>query len=174
MTKRQILTVLFSLIVVLSVSSVYAGSVVKIGFVDQQQVFEKSKMGLNFQGQIKAMQTSKQGQIDTMQKELEELDKKIKNQDLPINEQQREELKKEKRKKEIDLKYFVDDAYEQGNQMSSKLMKKFDEKVKEIVKKVGEADGYSLVIEKTGIIFYGNSEFDLTEKVITELNKIPE
>jgi len=175
MPNRNNLALIFSLIALFfCASSLNADSVVKIGFVDQQQVFEKSKMGQNVENQIKALQDSKQSQIDTMQKELEDLDKKIKNMDLPLSEQHREELKKEKRKKEIDIQYFVDDAYEQGNQLSSKLMKKFDEKVKEIVKKVSEADGYSIVIEKTGIIFYGNPEFDLTEKIITELNKVTE
>ena len=148
--------------------------VIKIGFVDQQAVLEKSKMGQNIENQIKALQDSKQVKIDEMRKEIEDLDRKIKNKDLPIKELHREELKKEMRKKEIDLKYFVDEAYEEANQMSSKLLKKFDEKLRGIVKKVSEAEGYSIVVEKTGIIFYGNPEFELTDKVIMELNKITE
>jgi outer membrane protein len=166
--------ILVAFIVTITASSLMSAPVIKIGFVDQQVVFEKSKMGQGLEAQIKSLQDKKQVDIDKMQGELDELDRKIKNKDLPLNDQQREELKKEKRKKEIDLKYYVDGAYEEGNQMSSKLMKQFDEKVKEIVKKVSEAEGFSLVVEKTGIIFYGNPEFDITEKVIAEINKTTE
>ncbi|MBU1626594.1 OmpH family outer membrane protein [bacterium] len=145
--------------------------VIKIGFVDQQAVFEKSKMGQNTESKMKALQDKKNSEIDKMQSEIEELDRKIKNKDLPLIDSQREEFKKERRKKEIDLKYFIDGANDEGNQLGSQLLKKFDEKVKEIVKKVSEEGGYSLVIEKTGIIFYGNPEFDITDKVIAEMNK---
>jgi len=167
-------SLILTILVLFHLPEAVAAPVIKIGFVDQQAVFEKSKMGQNIENQIRALQDKKQVEIDKMQEEIDALDRKIKSKDLPISEQHREELKKEKRKKEIDLKYFIDEAYNEGNQLSEKLMKKFDEKLKGVVKKVGEEEGFSLVIEKTGIIFYGNPEFDLTDKVIMELNKITE
>jgi outer membrane protein len=169
MTKKSfILLVVCVLIIPISA---FSASQIKIGFVDQQQVFEKSKLGQGIEQQVKALQDSKQVKINEMQKEIEELDNKIKNKDLPITDQNREEMRKEKRKKEIDLKYFVDDAYEEGNKLSSSLMKKFDDKIKLTVKKISEEGGFTIVIEKTGIIFYGSPEFDITEKVIAEINK---
>ena len=118
MTGKRILfpLMIFAIAFLFCTSGIYASQVIKIGFVDQEEVFKKSKMGQNMESQIKALEDSKRVQIEQMQKDIEDLDKKIKNKDLPIIEQHREELKKEKRKKEIDLKYFYDEAYEQGNQ----------------------------------------------------------
>jgi len=145
---------------------------VKIGFVEQQRIITETQIGKRAQQQLKDLQNEKQAEIDRREQELKQLSDKIANEALPLTNQAREKLKREQRKKKADLDMFVSDAYDEADALNKKNSQKIQKLVEQTAAEMAKELGYSIILERLGVVLYGNPRYDLTDEMIKRIDKI--
>jgi len=149
-----------------------AALIAKIGYIDIQKVFQGYEKTGDLEARVKKDQAEYQRNLDELKEEIEKLRDELKEQELILTEAAKEEKQAEVDRRITELDNLVRD-------MTERLEKKWEEYTDEIVKdilamtrSIAEREGYRLVFSKEAL-FYATPEpeFDLTEKVILELNE---
>lgn len=149
-----------------------AALIAKIGYIDIQKVFQGYEKTGDLEARVKKDQAEYQRNLDELKEEIEKLRDELKEQELILTEAAKEEKQAEVDRRITELDNLVRD-------MTERLEKKWEEYTDEIVKdilamtrSIAEREGYRLVFSKE-VLFYATPEpeFDLTEKVILELNE---
>jgi len=143
----------------------------KVGFVQRERIVRETRIGKQALQQLKELQAKKQAQIDRMEEEIKKLGDKIANEALPLTEEARDKLRRQQRKKKADLDFFVSEAYDEAKKLNQENMAKIDRMINEAAREIGKEKGYGLIIEKEGIVLYGDPEFDLTDEMIALIDK---
>jgi len=159
------------LFVSLGVGSTQLVASMKVGFVEQQRVLIESQVGKRAQRQLKELQGKKQAEIDSKEQELKELGEKIANDVLPLTNEARDKFKRQQRKKKAELDMFISEAYEEAEILSRKNAKNIQKLVAETASEIAKDMGYSVILERLGVVLYGAPEFDLTDEMIKRIDQ---
>lgn len=171
---RDLLFLIFLLcfLLGLGIRAPKAALIAKIGYIDIQKVFQGYEKTGDLEARVKKDQAEYQRNLDELKEEIEKLRDELKEQELILTEAAKEEKQAEVDRRITELDNLVRD-------MTERLEKKWEEYTDEIVKdilamtrSIAEREGYRLVFSKEAL-FYATPEpeFDLTEKVILELNE---
>ncbi len=171
---RDLLFLIFLLcfLLGLGIRAPKAALIAKIGYIDIQKVFQGYEKTGDLEARVKKDQAEYQRNLDELKEEIEKLRDELKEQELILTEAAKEEKQAKVDRRITELDNLVRD-------MTEKLEKKWEEYTDEIVKdilamtrSIAEREGYRLVFSKEAL-FYATPEpeFDLTEKVILELNE---
>ena len=176
MLKRSFFSLL---LLCLTVTSVFAAGS-KVVFVDTQTVFDKSKLGMKYQGILREYFESRKKILDLDAEEIQKLREDYAKQTAVL----KPEAKKDK---EESINRKISDFEKKRNEFNAELAKKNDELSSEfnqelavILKEMAKKEKFSLILNKsisimskgeTPSVLYGDDELDLTDKVITELDK---
>jgi len=133
----------------------HAANFTSIGFIDVQKVFKEYKETAKAQGELAKQEESFKKEFEESQKKLEAAEKEGK---------KKEDLEKMKKEMEEKLSPKRDTLLRLNEQLTGKLQMEILDAVKKAAKKVG----IDIVFDKQVVITGG---MDLTEMVITELNK---
>ncbi len=149
-----------------------AALIAKIGYIDIQKVFQGYEKTGDLEARVKKDQAEYQRNLDELKEEIEKLRDELKEQELILTEAAKEEKQAEVDRRITELDNLVRDMTER---LEKKWEKYTDEIVKDILattRSIAEREGYRLVFSKEAL-FYATPEpeFDLTEKVILELNE---
>ncbi len=144
---------------------------VKVGFVEQQRVLTETQIGKRAHQQLKELQEKKQGDIDRKEQELRELGEKIANEALPLTNEAREKLKRQQRTKKAELDIFISEAYDDADVLNRENAKKIHKLVEATAGEMARDLGYSIILERLGVVLYGNPEFDLTDEMIKRIDR---
>lgn len=147
----------------------------KIGFVDTQRILQEFKGAQDIQKQLdkevedwKKEERNKRLSMDSLKAELEK-------QKLVLSENRRKEKEDEIKAKQEEYESFVQSIWgDKGkiSERSAELIRPVAEKITAIVHKVGEDEGYVLILDAAdGNVVYAPKKADLTEDVLAELNK---
>ena len=159
------------LVAVPTIGSAPISPVFKIGFIDQQRVLLETDVGKGAQENMKSLQNRKQAEMDRMEQELKALSEKISNELLPLTDEARDNLRREQRMKKTDMEIFVNEAYEEAEAINKKNVKKIRKLVEETVSVTAKQKGYAIILEKMGVVLYGNPKYDVTDDVIRLINE---
>ncbi|HPM77508.1 MAG TPA: OmpH family outer membrane protein [bacterium] len=172
--RKLMLAVIVGLIVTLTAGPALAG---KVGFVDLQKVLELTKMGKDIN--------------QKMATRTDELKIKVKKAELKVitlrDEVQKtasalsDEAKREKYEELNKLMGEYQQVYQQSamevEQYKLELFKALIAQIKTITAKIASSEGYDIVLLKVddvmtegGVVLYGSSSVDLTDKVIRQMN----
>ncbi len=163
--KIWVLAALFSLVSILAVDS-FSFAEVKFGYVDFIRVFNNYKKTVKAEEKLGKKGEKKQIEREKLVSQI----KKIKDQIEISSEKEKEKKKKDiaekiKKLQEFDKKVSKE-LLKEKDDAAKEIIKEFDEVIKEIAKK----DGYTFIFNQR-FILYGDSGYDLTEKVLNTLNK---
>lgn len=156
-------------------ASTLAAKDLKLGYINSERIFGKFKGTVDAQKKFDDIQQKWKDDAENMQKELLQLKEELENQSLLLS----EEKKKEKAQK-IEEKYaayqeFVNSIWGvngRAYRKNAELTKPIMSKINVILKKIGEDEGYTLIFDAAqGVIVYAEPKYDLTDRVIEELNK---
>ncbi|MGB9613690.1 MAG: OmpH family outer membrane protein [Candidatus Margulisiibacteriota bacterium] len=150
--KRLVATVCFMMLVS---SLTFAANYTSIGYIDVQKVFKDYKETKKAQEELSKQEESFKKEFEESQKKLEKAEKEGK---------KTEELEKMKKELEEKLAPKRETLLKLNEQLTGKLQKEILEAVQKVAKKLG----IDVVLDKQVVITGG---IDLTEMVITELNK---
>jgi len=147
----------------------------RIGFVFLEQVIVQSEAGKKGSEELKKNFEAKQRAIQKMEAELEKEKEKIK-------QQQSAGILKESALKEMEHSYMVKfreyqklvaDSNDELAKAKQEFMAKMFTEIRDVIQKVGEKDGYSLILDVNNplVLYYSKSGPNLTARIISEFNK---
>jgi outer membrane protein len=147
----------------------------KIGYVDvvrlKQEYNEYRQAEAKFQKEMEVWQAK----ADSMLAEMQELSDKLEKQNLMLTEQAKNEIRENLLVKQNEYQMFVDEVMGPEGQAAKKeyeLSKPLIDKINTAIKLVALKGDYTYVLDSTaGSVLYADEKYDITDKVITELNK---
>lgn len=148
----------------------YSADVAKIGIVDFQRILENSSTGKSAQSEINEKGRNMEAELKVKGAAIEELQKKLERDALVMSKEMREEKGREVRIKINDIKVLQKRYLSEFRELENRLVMRIKKDVMGIVEEIGKKEGYLLIIEKAGVLYYPNT-IDLTDKLIQLYNK---
>lgn len=147
----------------------------RIGFIDMEQIMSQSEAGKKGAADLKASFEKKQQAIQKREAELEKEKEKFKQQQSAgiLKESALKELEHEYMVKFREYQKLVADSNEDLAREKQEFMKIMITNVRDIVQKVAEKDGYSLILDVNNpfVIYHSKAGPNISAKIISELNK---
>ena len=145
----------------------------KLAFVDLQRALNEVKDGKNAKKKLKAMFNKRQKELDAEQEKLkkfkDDLEQKIKD-DVLSEDKQREEMMSYQRKF-YELQMLYAKLQKELTEAEAKETKKIFSKMRDILKDIGLAEGYTMILEKTeSSILWAPKSLDVTDVLIQRYN----
>lgn len=148
----------------------HGADVAKIGIIDFQRIFATSNTGKSVQSEINKKGRKMEADLKVKGAAIEELQKKVERDALVMSKEMREEKGREIRIKMNDFKTLQKRYSSEFRELENRLVTRIQKDVLGIVKEIGKKEGYLLIIEKPGVLYYPNA-IDLTDKLIQIYNK---
>ena len=153
----------------LSVSFASAQERMKIGYIDVQRVIAESQSGKRakerFQAQVKKAEVDVQKERQDIERLKSDLDKK----GPLLKEEERRSMEADLQKRSVILQRTMNDYQQDLRQKESEIMSEILKEVEQIVNEVGKAEKFTLIFERSQII-YSDQGIDITSKVIETYN----
>lgn len=165
LTKTTLMSVMMCLMMVFSV---YAAEG-KIGVVDFQKVLATSNSGKAAKEQITKEGKRMEEDLKTRGDEIEELRKKFEKESPVMSKEARDEKQRDIRIKIGDAQALQKKYADEFKTFEGKLIKQIQKDVFEIVEDIGKKEGYTMIIEKTAVL-YAPESVDITDKLIQMYN----
>ena len=147
----------------------------RIGFVDIEQIITQSEAGKKGSTELKKSFERKQEAIKKREAELEKEKEKLKQQKSAglLKESALNEMEHDYMVKFRDYQKLVSDSNEELTKDKQEFMKKILLDIRNVVQKVGEKDGYSLILDVNNpfVLYHSKSGPNITARIISEYNK---
>lgn len=169
--KRSIylMTVIISLVFVWSTSCPAAD---KIGFINLQEIMQKSNAGKKAQDDFKKFYEKETQEIKSSEKELKKMKEDLDKQSSIMTQSSRSEKESAYQKKLRDYQLLVNDTNEELKKRDQEMTQKLMPGIIKIVRSIAEKEKYTLVVDiATMPVPYYAKENDFSKKVIDEFNK---
>jgi outer membrane protein len=148
-----------------------AAAEVKIGCVDLQRALNESNAGKAAKVVMEAEFKQFQAEIAQRQKDLQALQETLQRQGLMLNEKGRQEKEREYQNAVKEYKRWGEDRQTELKQKERELTKAALKGIREMVKKLGEEEKFTLILEKNEtIVLHFSGALDLTDRVIGMFN----
>ncbi|UCE18604.1 MAG: OmpH family outer membrane protein [Gemmatimonadota bacterium] len=147
----------------------------KIGFIDSERIFRSYKGTSDAQSKLDQEVTEWEKKAEEMRKEVEDLQQELEAQSLLLSEEKKREKEQTLQTKYAEYQQFVTSIWgPQGEAVkrNEELTKPIIEKIDAILKNIGEEEDYTFIFDAVGGgLVFAKPTFDLTDRVIEELNK---
>jgi len=140
---------------------------VKLGFVNSQEVLEKSTEGKKILARLQEADKQNQAAVARLDEDIRTLQTKLSTQRLTLTEPAAAQLSADLEKKNTERKRKAEDAYATFNELQDRLFKQLQQELLSIIDQIGKDQGYDMIVElgKSGTL-YRNPALDLSAEVI--------
>jgi outer membrane protein len=147
----------------------------KIGYVDVQRLKAEYKEYVQAQEKFNKLMAVWQAKADSLQDEINELQKKVQNPPVTMRQEAINELREKLLVKQNEYQLFVNQVMGQDGEATKKeyeLSKPLIDKINAVIRLVALKENYAYVLDSTaGTVLYAKDELDITNRVLAELNK---
>lgn len=158
--------------VILFPAAPLAAQAVKIGVVDLQKFQKNSKSFQKASLSVKKKFDDMQQKLNDERATLGRLEEDFKKQTMMLSLDAQEDKKRELEKKQRHFKFMYDDFTQEMKETEMDAIKKIMKELEKIVEKIGEKEGYSVILERRTLgLLYFNNTIDLTERVTDAYDK---
>ena len=161
---------LLSLVLILPTIS-FAVDPFKIGCIDLQKVLYESEAGKKAKSDIDALIKSKQSALDEKRKVIEKLRGELEKQASVLSPEAKKSKQDELEKMEREYLRVAQDSDTEVRKKDNELRDIILKEILELVNKVGNEEGYTLIIER-GTVLYLDKVIDITDEVIKKYNEL--
>jgi outer membrane protein len=153
------------LILALVALTTFAFAEFKLGIINPQVVLQNSAKGKEAIERLKALQLTKQKKYETMQKEIDTLEKE--SMSPALNVEARDKKTQDLASKRVEIKRFAEDAQKESMAAQQKEFEKIQADLMPLIEKIAKENGFSLILDlnTAGVTFFEPS-IDITEKVV--------
>lgn len=157
----------------LFVSAAAAAPDFKVGYVDMQRALASSVAGKDAQKKYEAEVKKLQAKLDDKKGEFEKLKSSYEKQKDSLNDKAKQEKEEELMSREKELKRTFQDSQEKLRRTNSQLVGELVEKLRKVVEDVGQAGGYTLILEKGGqAVLFADAKVDITDSVVEKFDRL--
>lgn len=168
---KKTISVLLFLLLCMPVS-LLAVDDLKIGYIDFQKVLNESDAGKKAKADLEIIVKSKQTTIDEKGKTIEKLKADLEKQASVLSAEAKKSKEEELEKMLREYQRLVQDSQTEVKKKELELTDVIIKDIRQIVEKMGEEGGYTLIIERTGgMVLYSKKDIDLTDAVIKKYNQ---
>lgn len=150
--------------------SLPAADTVKFGTIDIQKVLNESESGKKAKSDLESLIKSKQSTIDEKGKAIEKLKADIEKQASVLSAEARKSKEDELEKLIREYQRLVQDSQAEIKKKEAELTDAIFKDIRELIDKIGEEEGYTLIIEK-GMILYSSKGIDITDSILKKYNE---
>jgi outer membrane protein len=144
----------------------------KIGYIDFQKVLNESDAGKKAKADLEVLVKSKQTTIDEKGKTIEKSKADLEKQASVLSAEAKKGKEEELEKMLREYQRLVQDSQTEVKKKELEFTDAIIKDVRQIVEKMGEEGGYTLIIERTGgMVLYSKKDIDLTDAVIKKYNQ---
>lgn len=144
----------------------------KIGYIDLQRSLNESDQGKEAKASFNKRVEELQKTLDEKQGELKKLQDELDKQKGILNQEAKGDKEKAYQQKIKDAQRFAKDSQEELQQKDAELTKKIITDLKDVIKKVGTDEAYTIILEKgEAAVLFAADGVDITDKVIKAYNK---
>ncbi|WP_295682180.1 OmpH family outer membrane protein [uncultured Fibrobacter sp.] len=169
MIRRLILLLVFAF-----ATAGFADDGLRVAHVDSKLIFDGYKGTKKAQEEYDRQVAKWEQQANLLQKELAAIKEKIDKQLLMLSDEKRRELEADYKKKDTELKNFIDRVYGRNGELISeneKISGPIIQLIRKAVNEIALQEGYDMVVDRaTGSVLFWKKENDLTQKVLDYLN----
>lgn len=151
-------------------ASLLAADTVKFGAIDIQKVLNESEAGKKAKSDLESLIKSKQSTIDEKGKAIEKLKADIEKQASVLSADARKSKEEELEKLIREYQRLVQDSQAEIKKKEAELTDAIFKDTRELIDKIGEEEGYTLIIEK-GMILYSSKGIDITDSVLKKYDE---
>ncbi len=170
---RSVLFLIACVMLMASSSSVFGQ--MKIRYINSDKILQDYAGAQEVQKELDELRTTFETEFKKKEDGLKALVGEIQNQSLLLSPEKKAQKESEAQRLQAELeKYYYEKLGPQGEyfQENQKLIKPLQEKIQGVIDRVGQDEGYDLILDTVqGVVLYAKAEHDITEKILTELNK---
>jgi len=172
---RAMTVILLAGMIVVSATSTGSAQQMKIGYVDVLRLKQEYKEYQQAEARFEKQMEVWQAKADSMQQHMQTLADKLEKQNLMLTEQAKNDIRQELLVKQNEYQVFLNEVMGPNGEAASKeyeLSRPLIEKINTVIKLVALKGNYTYVLDSTaGSVLYADETYDITNKVIAELNK---
>jgi len=147
----------------------------KVGYIDIQRLVKESKMGIAARKEIEKLQKEKEAILASKLKEInvlkEIIDKEQDKMGAKEKQDKTEALKVLHKEYQNLVKNVKEDILKEDGELVATLLPILLQKADSILKEIAKKEKFSIILKDPNAIGYLDPEFDITNKVLEELNK---
>jgi len=145
----------------------------KVAYVDMQKALASSSAGKDAQKKYEAEVKKLQAKLDDKKGEFEKLKSAYEKQKESLNDKAKQEKEEDLLSREKELKRTFQDSQEKLRRTNSQLVGELVEKLRKVVEEVGQAGGYTLILERGGqSVLFADSKIDITDSVVEKFDRL--
>lgn len=141
----------------------------KIGVVDFQKVLTESETGKKVQAEMQEKGKGMEAKLMAAGKEIETLSEQMSREAMVMSKEKREEKQRELEIKKYDFQSLQKKYQMEFRELEGIQIEKIKNEIFTMAAKIGEKEGYTLIIEKSAVIYYPKS-VDITDQLIKQYN----
>lgn len=166
-------TIFFS--ICLAIPYALAAKDFKIGIINPQTVFEKSKAGKRSLGTMQEHAAVRRKLLTSDQKELTKLEEEIRN-DTNLTNNEKQSKQKHLQQKFQEYRIRGQEFQQELREKQNDIVKEYMKKIESVTKSIAEKHGFSLILDEGSettlkIVLYSRSGLNITNEVLKEFNK---
>jgi outer membrane protein len=150
--------------------SLPAAETAKFGAVDIQKVLNESANGKKAKADLEVLIRSKQTTIDEKGSAIEKMKADIEKQASVLSAEARKSKEDELEKQVREYQRLVQDSQADIKKKEAEFTDSILKDIRDIIDKIGEQEGYTLIIEK-GMVIYTNKDIDITDTVLKKYDE---
>ncbi len=169
-----------TIVCMLAANAMAAGG--KIAVVDTQAVFDKTKLGMKYQGIVREYYESRKKILDMDADEIQKLQEEYTKQKQAklLNDQAQKEKEESINRKINDFQKKRDEFSNEISKKNEELSHQFNQQMMTVLKEISKKEKVSVVLNKVinvlskaevPAVLYADDDLDMTGKVIDEMNK---
>ncbi len=145
------------------------GADTRIGVVNIQRIVEGSSAGKKIQAEIKKEGMKLDADLKKRGANIENMKKKLEREAPVMSKEQREKKERELNIKVYDFKSLEKKYKETFFKFQNEKLDRMRKEILELVQDIGKKEGYHLIIQKAGVLYFPDS-IDITDKLIDLYN----
>lgn len=148
-----------------------AASAGTIAYIDSQRVVDESKAGKASLKELEDFKKKNEEELAKRDKEMKDMEDELQKQKMALSPDAQNKKEEAIRRKGIDLKRFKEDKEQELKEMYFQHLNKIKDEIIQIVQKIGQEKGYSMIINRDDSIIYADPTHDITNMVIEAYDK---
>ncbi len=153
-----------------------AGDSVRVGVMDQQLVFERSKSGKTALDDMAGYAQTRQKIINSDEQELKELQQSLEDPNTKLTDAVRQEKEEQLRGKVEAYQHRVQEFNREVQQKRGEMVAEYSKKIAAAAQAVAQKEGYAAILDKGNdsvlrVVLYHQAALDVTELIVKEFDR---
>ena len=148
----------------------------KLGYIDSQKILAQYQEAIDAQNQLEQIRNQYQAEYEAKVREYQALAQEIESQSLLLSEEKKKEKLRQLQDKATEIdKYKFEKLNPEGGEFYKKNQELFQpiiKKINDIITKLGAEEEYDMIFDaSSGTLLHALPKYDLTSRILEELNK---